>query len=136
MGRKDRIHYDYRQGGRLEERTTGDLRGKLIMSEKTELADAEKLAAARGVDIDPLLGEGEVFEETGGDPFEFYKKKDMDPSLSQGTLYNHETAFRDWKGYMEDKDRHYACPNEDNVRSFIKHLRELSFARWPRLLSE
>ena len=51
------------------------------MSKQTELSDEEKLAAARGVDIDPLLGEGEVFEETGVDPFEFYKKKDMDPTL-------------------------------------------------------
>ena len=94
------------------------------MSEKTELSDEEKLAAARGVDIDPLLGEGEVFEETGVDPFEFYKRKDMDPTLSQGTLYNHETAFQDWKEHMEDKDRHYACPNEDHVKGFIRHLRE------------
>ena len=51
-------------------------------------------------------------------------KKDRDPTLSEGTVFNHETAYRDWQEHMESEDRHYACPNESHVKSFIQFLRE------------
>lgn len=85
----------------------------------------KELADAFDRNLDPLAEFEATFEETGIDPFEVYKEERLsNKDLSDAALGEYSRSFRYWKEYIENRDRHAACPNEEHVKGFIRHLRD------------
>jgi len=66
-------------------------------------------------------------ENQEGDELQQYIDKIQRGALenTEGTIYNYELTFRDWREYMyEEHDRHPACPNKEHVLGFIDLMRE------------
>jgi integrase/recombinase XerD len=83
--------------------------------------------------LDPVLREiNEIDaqkppEEQEGDELQQYIDKIQRRALehAEGTIYNYELTFRDWREYMYgEHDRHPACPNKEHVLGFIDLMRE------------
>lgn len=93
------------------------------MSEKK--TSSEKRAEVFGLDTDPLAQFEEGFvqlEESGeDDPLTEYIETIQQGALdnTDGTVYNYEITFRDWREHMDEMGRHPACPNKTHVLEFI-----------------
>jgi integrase/recombinase XerD len=85
----------------------------------------QELAQAFDRDLDPLEQYAEKFEDTGVDPFEIYVDERLSTKdLSESAVGEYHRSFREWRRFMDGKDRHPACPNENHVKSFIEYLRD------------
>ena len=81
------------------------------------------LAEAFNQEVDPLARYEQTFETTGIDPFELYIEDVLSTkSLRPGTIRHYEAAFEQWRAFMEEQDRHPACPHEYLVKRFANHL--------------
>lgn len=82
------------------------------------------IAEAFGKDLDPLSKIEETFIREELEPFEAALSDLIDyETTPQGTINNYTTPIGQWKSFMEDKDRHPACPAEHHVVEFIIYLR-------------
>ena len=81
------------------------------------------LADAFNQEVDPLSQHEDVFEQAGVDPFALYVQDVLSTkSLRPGTIRHYETAFEQWRDFMDEQDRHPACPNEYLVKRFANRL--------------
>lgn len=101
-----------------------------MASDPSDIDAARQLAAQRfGKDLDPLEEHDTLFNELADaedalDPFALVHSKVYEPAdLAERTLESYGTAISQWKEYMESVDRHPACPSDQHVRSFVKHLK-------------
>lgn len=89
--------------------------------------DAESVrrefAAAFGKSLDPLAEYAPVFEEIESDPFDLFTEVILrSGDLKESTLRSYDSAYDQWREYMEMEGRHPACPNEEHVLGFVRWL--------------
>ncbi|MFC7229267.1 site-specific integrase [Salinirubellus salinus] len=88
-----------------------------------ELSEARvSIAEAFGKEIDPLSRYDEAFCDLSADPFEVFLKdtlREREPAVA--TVEAYERLIRQWRAYMDQTERHPACPNEAHVRGFVQH---------------
>lgn len=102
------------------------------MSNTNPFADGttsqDRQAAHLGTESDPLAEYNQRFQaltEAGESPIAtFWNKRIQPQSYAESTLNHYENTYNKWSQWMEDKDRHRLCPNENHVRGFIEHLEE------------
>lgn len=91
----------------------------------TDTNPRQELADAFDRDLDPLAAFEPTFEETQVDPFDVYVTERLDTKdLSDAAVGEYHRSFREWRTYMDRKERHPACPNETHVSGFIQYLRD------------
>lgn len=88
-------------------------------------SDRRTIADAFNRDLDPLAKYAQRFDSIEIDPFDLYinerlSKKD----LTKETIDQYNRSFRQWKEFMYNEERHFACPNKDHVTRFINYLQE------------
>ncbi|WP_435345066.1 tyrosine-type recombinase/integrase [Haloarchaeobius sp. HRN-SO-5] len=82
-----------------------------------------RIANAFGRDPDPLAKHQDRFEQLDVDPLDAYFDRVLltkDPSES--TRKNYQYAFDQWREFMQQSGRHFACPSNTYVSRFIEHL--------------
>jgi integrase/recombinase XerD len=80
------------------------------------------IAEAFGTEVDPLSGYDEAFHELAVDPFEVFLEetlREREPAVA--TVEAYERLIGQWRAYMDETERHPACPNEAHVRGFVQH---------------
>lgn len=83
------------------------------MSSPDEGDDLEEIANAFGRDPDPLPQYEAIFAQMDVDPLDSYVERVLVPkNLSLSTLKNYHHSFTQWRAYMSETGRHYACPND------------------------
>lgn len=83
----------------------------------------EEIADAFGRNTDPLKGYTKTFNQTDVDPFELYVEDVLESQgLTEATHRHYHAAISQWCDFMEETDRHPACPNERYVKEFAFYL--------------
>lgn len=94
-----------------------------------QLSAYSDFAEAFNQDDDPLSEFDNTFKSVNQDPIELYiNTKIWGSNITEGTKIDRERRVNNWKEYMDDYDRHPACPGSRHVIGFIDALlaRELS----------
>ncbi|WP_254832839.1 tyrosine-type recombinase/integrase [Haloglomus salinum] len=90
------------------------------MSETDDLAE---VAAAFDRDTDPLAQYNAQFRQLDTDPLTTYLDRVQRPNnASDSTLKNYRQSFDQWRAFMDETGRHFACPNDAHVKDFMQHL--------------
>lgn len=90
----------------------------------TETDPRQELANAFGRELDPLAEYEPTFKQTDIDPFEVFNRERLSTKdLSDSAIGEYYRTFREWRAFMDQQDRHPACPNENHVKGFIQYLR-------------
>lgn len=77
-----------------------------------------------GQESDPLAKYSDGFYELSYDPFELYVSESVAPEKAEATINNYQTTYRQWKRWMEQYDRHPACPNQHQIKQWAWWLIE------------
>ena len=96
------------------------------MSDQTDGHDTarEQLADAFDTDSDPLATHAPTFETLDVDPFAVFLTETLpaqDPA--SGTVRGYRRVIDQWQTYMEQRDRHPACPSDHHVEGFVEYCR-------------
>lgn len=84
----------------------------------------QRAADAYGRELDPLASiQNELYDQEI-DPILMFKVEVLDnKDHKDATRQKWDMALRQWVEFMEDQGRHPACPNENHVVDFVRHLR-------------
>jgi integrase/recombinase XerD len=85
----------------------------------------DAIADVFDADTDPLEQYESRFDDVAVDPFAPFRDVLEQRDLAETTKAGHERVWRQWCARMDQMDRHPACPNEDHVRAFAHHEREV-----------
>lgn len=90
-------------------------------------SDREKIADTFDQETDPLAKLEEGFEKTDADPFDVFRTEvlsEKEESMSDATLEAYDRTIRFWREFMDQEDRHPACPNKTHIKRFVAYLRD------------
>jgi len=91
-------------------------------TETTTDAQRAELAAAFGQELDPLAEYEATFQQADADPFALFKAEVLATrDIATRTRNGYDRVFRQWCEFMDDQDRHPACPSEAHVKGFARH---------------
>lgn len=91
------------------------------MSDTDDLAE---VAAAFDRNTDPLAQYDRQFRQLDADPLTTYLDRVQRPNnASDSTLKNYRQSFDQWRAFMDETGRHFACPNDAHIKDFMRHLK-------------
>ena len=96
-------------------------------TETETTVDEQRAALADAFDreLDPLAEFAPTFDSAEFDPFDLFMEERIEPrDLTEHTRTTYRRVFEQWRDFMHEQGRHPACPSEEHVKDFIRHLRD------------
>lgn len=107
---------------------TSNSRSQSTESASSTESSRHRQAEILGTKVDPLQEYESRFrrlDQADEDPFELFWDEYLETdNLKERTLEEYERTFRQWRTFMDSRDRHPVCPTVDHVKQFIQYLRQ------------